>query len=94
MAGFLVANYRITNPEAYGAYVPAVMPTLAAHDAEVLVADYDSERVEGEPASVTIVESGGAAAPAFRAMEYGVFYALLYWWHHRQPDSPTNPSNS
>jgi uncharacterized protein (DUF1330 family) len=55
MAGYLIANYRITNAQAYGAYPPAVIPTLMAHNAEVLVADYESEPVEGEPASVTIV---------------------------------------
>ena len=55
MAGYLIANYRITNPEAYEAYPRAVLPTLVAHDAEVLVADYESERMEGAPAAVTIV---------------------------------------
>ena len=55
MAAFLVANYRITNAESYGAYPPAVFPTLASHGVEVLVADYESEVVEGQPSSVTIV---------------------------------------
>ena len=55
MAGYLIANYRITDAEAYKAYPPAVIPTLMAHGAEVLVADYESEVVEGKPASVTIV---------------------------------------
>lgn len=55
MAGYLIANYRITNPEAYGAYPPAVTSTLLACGAEVLVADYDSELVEGQASSVTIV---------------------------------------
>ncbi len=55
MAAYLVANYRITKAESYGAYPPAVMPTLAAHGVEVLVADYESEVVEGQPSSVTIV---------------------------------------
>jgi uncharacterized protein (DUF1330 family) len=55
MAAFLVANYRITNAESYGAYPPAVLPTLASHGVEVLVADYESEVVEGQPSSVTIV---------------------------------------
>jgi len=40
---YLIANYTITNPEGYEAYVPAVMPTLQAHSVEALVADYDSE---------------------------------------------------
>jgi len=55
MAGYLIANYRITDAAAYEAYPPAVIPTLMAHGAEVLVADYESEAVEGKPASVTIV---------------------------------------
>ncbi len=55
MAGYLIANYLITNPEAYGAYPPAVIPTLLAYGGEVLVADYESELVEGQASSVTIV---------------------------------------
>jgi uncharacterized protein (DUF1330 family) len=55
MAAYLVANYRITNSEAYGAYPPAVIPTLAAHGAEILVADYETEVVEGQASSVTVV---------------------------------------
>ena len=55
MAGYLIANYRITNPEAYGAYPPAVTSTLLACCAEILVADYESELVEGQASSVTIV---------------------------------------
>ncbi|MFQ5691297.1 MAG: DUF1330 domain-containing protein [Gemmatimonadota bacterium] len=55
MAAYLVANYRITNSESYAAYPPAVVPTLASHDAEILVADYESEALEGDPSSVTVV---------------------------------------
>lgn len=55
MAAYLIASYRITNPEAYSAYPPAVMRTLMAHGAEVLAADYQSEPIEGQPAPVTIV---------------------------------------
>lgn len=55
MAAYLVANFRITNPAAYKAYVPAVLPTLEAYGAEILVADYESAALEGEPGSVTVV---------------------------------------
>ncbi len=55
MAGYLIANYRITNAEGYEAYPPAVTATLLACGADVLVADYESEVVEGEASSVTIV---------------------------------------
>jgi uncharacterized protein (DUF1330 family) len=55
MAGYLIANYRIENPEAYEAYPPAVVPTILAYGGEVLVADYESEVVEGQALSVSIV---------------------------------------
>ena len=54
MASNLVANFKITNPGGYRSYVPAVLPTLEAHGAEILVADYESEALEGEPGSVTL----------------------------------------
>ena len=31
MAGYLIANYNITNPEGYQAYIAAVGPTIVAH---------------------------------------------------------------
>ncbi len=55
MAGYLIANYRITNPEGYQAYVAAVGPTIAAHGGELLVAGPGSELVEGDPNPVTVV---------------------------------------
>ena len=55
MAGYLIANYRITNPDGYRAYTAAVVPTIAAHSGRILVAGPGSEAVEGEPAPVTIV---------------------------------------
>src|SRR5512139_4289324 len=55
MASYLVANFRLTNPAGYKTYVPAVLPTLEAYGAEILVADYESAALEGEPGSVTVV---------------------------------------
>ncbi len=55
MAAYLVASFKLTNPDGYKAYVPAVLPTLQTHGAEILVADYESEAKEGEPGSVTVV---------------------------------------
>ncbi|MFT6957689.1 MAG: hypothetical protein ACJAYC_002703 [Halieaceae bacterium] len=55
MAGYLIANYRVTNAEAYAVYPQAVVPTLLAHGGEILVADYESEIVESEASSVTVV---------------------------------------
>jgi len=53
MAGYLIANYRATNPAGYEDYAPAVMPTLKG--VVVLVADYESEPIEDEPFNVTVV---------------------------------------
>lgn len=84
MAAYLIANYQITNPEAYAAYPPAVVPTLMAHGAEVLVADYDSEFIEGEARSVSVVlkfPSKEAARAWYESEEY---QAIM---HHRKDNS-------
>jgi uncharacterized protein (DUF1330 family) len=78
MSAYLVYSYTVTNPEAYQGYPPAAMPTLAGHDVEILVADYESEPKEGSPGSVTIVlrfESKDAArawydSEAYRAIKH------------------------
>jgi uncharacterized protein (DUF1330 family) len=54
MSAYMVFNYTITNPEGYQAYPPAAMPTLPS-GAEVLVADYESDSIEGAPGHVTVV---------------------------------------
>jgi uncharacterized protein (DUF1330 family) len=55
MSGYLIANYDITNPDGYNAYVSSVGPTIVAHGGEILVAGPGSEPVEGSPGSVTVV---------------------------------------
>lgn len=55
MAGYLIANYRITNEAGYGQYIAAVGPTILAHQGEILVAGPGSEAIEGEPGEVTVV---------------------------------------
>ncbi len=73
MAAYIVANYRVTNPESFKAYPPAVLPTLLAHSAEVLVADVESEAIEGEPAHMTVVvkfPSKEAARTWYDSAEY------------------------
>jgi uncharacterized protein (DUF1330 family) len=73
MSAYLVYSYTVTNPDAYQAYPPAAMPTLAGHDVEVLVADYDSEAKEGSPSPVTVVlrfESKAAAESWYESEAY------------------------
>lgn len=57
MPAYLIANYTITDAEGYAPYPPAVAPTLEPFGGSLLVADFASERVEGEPAAVSIVVS-------------------------------------
>ena len=73
MPAYLVANYTITDTDGYAAYPPAVAPTLVPFKGEVLVADFDSEVVEGEPLPVTIVvkfPSKDAAKAWYHSNEY------------------------
>ena len=55
MAGYLIANYSVTNPDGYQAYIAAVGPTIATRGGEILVAGPGSEAVEGEPGPITVV---------------------------------------
>ncbi len=55
MAGYLIANYKITNEEGYQNYIATVGATIIAHGGEILVAGPGSEAVEGEPNAVTVV---------------------------------------
>lgn len=73
MAAYLIANFRLTNPAGYKSYVFAVLPTLQAHGGEILVADYESQALEGEPGSVTVVirfASSEALDGWYRSPEY------------------------
>jgi uncharacterized protein (DUF1330 family) len=73
MSAYMVFSYTITSPEGYQAYPPAAMPTLGAHDVEVLVADYASEPKEGSPGQVTVVlrfESKEAAVAWYDSADY------------------------
>ena len=73
MAAYVVANYRITNAEAYTDYPPAVVKTLLNHGAEILAADYESEILEGTVSVVTIVlkfQNKEAARAWYNSPEY------------------------
>lgn len=55
MTAYIIASYDIVDPESYGGYVPGVIPLLQKHGAEVLVADYDAQALEGEKRSAYVV---------------------------------------
>jgi uncharacterized protein (DUF1330 family) len=73
MAAYMVFNYRITDQDAYKPYLGKVGDTLKAHGAEILVADFESEAIEGDPGHVTVVlkfASKDAARGWFDSPEY------------------------
>jgi len=72
-AAYIVANFRITDPDGYAAYPPLARPLLQASGAEVLVVDRATEALEGEPEHVTVVirfPSKEAARAFYDAPEY------------------------
>jgi uncharacterized protein (DUF1330 family) len=73
VSAYVVASYRITNPEAFAEYPAPAIQTILQHGGEVLAADQQSEVVEGEPAPVTVIlrfPSKDAARTWYRSDEY------------------------
>ena len=55
MPAYVVANYTITNPESIESYGTHSVASIERHGGEILVADFDSEPMEGEPGHATVV---------------------------------------
>ncbi len=56
MAAYFILTQTVTDQEAYSQqYVPGVLPFLAKHGAEVLVASFETEALQGEPADGAVV---------------------------------------
>ena len=73
MAGYVIANYEVTNGEGYQNYLATVVPTIAAHGGKILVAGSDHDGVEGSPGPVTVVlefPSKAAARAWYDSPEY------------------------
>jgi uncharacterized protein (DUF1330 family) len=73
MTAYFVASYQITDSGGYEPYVPAVLPILQASGCEILVADYASHAIEGEPGEVTVIlkfASKAAAMAWYSSPEY------------------------
>jgi uncharacterized protein (DUF1330 family) len=73
MTAYLVACYTITDQDGYAPYPAAVAPTLLAHGGELLVGDFQSHALEGEPHPVTVIvkfPSKAAALNWYNSAEY------------------------
>ena len=78
MAGYFVANYKITNQAGYKEYLAAVGPTLTAHGAERVVVDRDSDLLEGSCGQVTVVLRFATKAAAQAWYESPEYQAILH----------------
>jgi uncharacterized protein (DUF1330 family) len=73
VSAYFVFNYDVIDADGFSQYPPAAQPSLRAHGAKVLVADFHSEAEEGQPHQVTIVlefDSREAAQAWYRSPEY------------------------
>jgi uncharacterized protein (DUF1330 family) len=64
MSVYVIASYDIVDPKGYEGYVPGVLPLLQKHGAEILVADYAGETLEGKAAGVNVVLKFASAEAA------------------------------
>lgn len=56
MAAYFVLTQTITDMEKYQQeYIPGVLPFLAKHEGEVVVADFTATPVQGDPAAGVVV---------------------------------------
>lgn len=73
MTAYLVACYDIVDSAGYAPYPAAVAPTLLPYGGELVVADFESEVIEGQPRRVTVVvkfPSKEAARSWYASPEY------------------------
>jgi uncharacterized protein (DUF1330 family) len=73
MSAYAIANYRIANLDGYSEYPQPALESILSHGGEFLVADYDSEVLDGSPGKVTIVfrfASKEAARAWYESDEY------------------------
>ena len=55
MSAYIIASYDIVDAEGYEPYVPGVVPLLAKHGAEIVVADRNAQALEGGKRSSYVV---------------------------------------
>ena len=74
MAVYVTATYDITDPKGYEGYVPGVVPLLMKHGAEILVADFEAQSLEGQAPGVNVMlkfDSEEAARNWYADADYG-----------------------
>ena len=64
MSAYIIASYDIADSRGYEGYVPGVVPLLQKHGAEILVASYDAQALEGDKRDVYVVLKFASEAAA------------------------------
>ena len=78
MPAYVIGSYDVTDQDTYSAYVPAVIPLLQKHGAEVVVADYAAKALEGEARGINVV------------LKFASEEAALAWYNDPDYDGPKN----
>ena len=78
MAVYVVASFRITDQAGYEAYRTAVWPTLQAHGARILAADYASQAIEGAPNHLTVILEFASKATAQTWYDSPEYQAIVH----------------
>lgn len=73
MSHYVVASYRVVDPDGFAPYPERSIPTVLQHGGEILAADFASEVLEGTAPPTTIVlrfPDREAATAWYRSPEY------------------------
>lgn len=55
MAVYYIGSYDVTDPQSYDEYVKRVIPLLMKHGCEIIVADREAQKIEGESRNINLV---------------------------------------
>lgn len=55
MAVYYIGSYDVTDPQSYDEYVKGVIPLLMKHGCEIIVADREARKMDGETRNIHLV---------------------------------------
>ena len=55
MAVYYIGSYDLTDAQSYDEYVKGVIPLLIKHGCEIIVADREAKKMEGESRNINLV---------------------------------------
>lgn len=55
MAVYYIGSYDVTDSQSYDEYVKRVIPVLMKHGCEIIVADREAKKMEGESRNINLI---------------------------------------